>query len=411
MSKARVVLAALLLTAAGFSQVDRMVDATGAGGSHTTIASAMNASSPGDRILVAPGVYPAFDFIKGVSVIGLGADPSAVVIHKIYFHPNVPNQNYRAQLSNVKLDSPDPLDTLVLHGNELALGTFVVDSVIVDGGIFLRGGMAGFYLMISNSRIQPAPGHGFTGEACYLGGPGNSVDLTNTKVVGWNADPSQLATAGVGVRLNGGTQARFTNSRIWGGDGVAATGYRAGATAVASGVVGAVNLTIDGNSQILGGDGVGAAGGHGVAIQSGSILQGPAIVQGGTGTPTGAPYSPTQPVVLATPRVVSIEPSLAFAEGPITAEPGQTLGFTVSPGAGDPWLGISFALEVPGSGLFIPLVAEGAMIIPGNSFSVQVPTIPGYTAAGLMVFVQGAVIDGSGGITLTNAASIRVALE
>ena len=51
----------------------------------------------------------------------------------------------------------------------------------------------------------------------------------------------------------------------------------------------------------------------------------------------------------------------------------------------------------PGSGgPFIPLVAAGAVVIQGGTLSVQVPAIPGFTAAGVMVFVQGATVDGLG---------------
>ena len=145
--------------------------------------------------------------------------------------------------------------------------------------------------------MQPPAGYGFTGEACYLGGPGNSVDLLNTKITGWGAEPAAFATSGVGLRLSGGTQARITGCEITGGDGVDVAGYAAGGAAVTNTGVGPVQLRIDGNSVIQGGDGANAAGGNGVAIQLGSIEVGAATVSGGFGVPPGVAYPFVQPTI------------------------------------------------------------------------------------------------------------------
>lgn len=409
-------LAAAFALAAGEARAtDLVVDASGAGGAHRDIDAAMAVALPGDRILVQPGTYPQFDFTVGVSVIGLGADPAAVVIRKIYFHVNAPSTGYDALLQNVTLHSDDAADTLLLHGNEAAPGSLTVDGVRIDGaGVYLRGGQEGFYVHFSNSEIRPKQGYGFSGEACYVGGPNNFVEVRNTRIVGWTAWPAFGLKAGVGLRIAGGTQARVIGSEISGGAGAASAdpALAAGGDGISYGLTGASTLLLDGGSVIRGGDGVGGKGGDGVEFD-GTIALGRATVSGGAGSPPGEDFSLDDPLLISADLALAVTPDLKFAEGEMRAKSGDLVTFKVNT-AGPALLAIGFAVDVPASqNLFFPLSPMGPLfLVSGDEFTDAVPdALPGEEMQGVMVYAQAFFLDPvSGKLALTNAATLRVDL-
>lgn len=393
---------------------DRLVDATGAHGAYTTIDDAMDAASAGDRILVMPGKYPRFDFLVGVSVIGLGADPSEVVIPDVYVHVNHPKIGYDAVLQNVTLHSDDPAATLLLYGNENGPGSFTLDGVRVDGGgVYLRGGDDGFFVHVSNCDIVPKQGYGFSGEACFVGGDGTYVEIRNTRIRGWDALPYALLPAGVALRLFGGSHARIVGSDLRGGDGVAdlVPAYGVGGTAIAAGLSGDVDLLLNGGTVVTGGTGVGAAGGGGVALR-GSIFLGSATVSGGAGTPSGADFPLDPAVDVTTDLNLTLDPALEFAEGTPFVVSGQSLSVSMHPGNVSAIL-LGFAFDVPASSKFFSLSpSPGLLVIPGTSLSGTVPSLPGFEERGLMLCVQGLLLDPiTGKVRVTNAATIRVDLQ
>ena len=389
-------------------QVDRLVNPAGGPGTYQTITQAMLASNPGDRILVMPGQYGFFQFSRGVHLIGLGANPEDVVIERIAFHVSIPTPGYDALISNVTVDSSNPVDVLSIHGNELAPGTLTIDGCVLRKGVFLRGGQQGFYLLINNSKITPTLGAGFSSEACWLGGPGNHVDLRNTRITGWNADALGVQ-AGVGLRVAAGTRMRIDGCVITGGNGVAGQPVlAAGASGVVGVLAGSVELRIDGGSAVTGGAGVNASGGHGVAA-FGTVEVGSAVVAGGAGSPSGLPYAFSGPTFTTLNPHLSITPNLSFADGPVKVSAGQQLTVQVGNGTLPSLLAIALSTDIPLGSQFVPIPLSSATIISGSSFSAWVPFVPGLVGPGPTFYVQGAVGDPvTGSIVLSNTAAVRV---
>jgi hypothetical protein len=401
---------ALLLTLPGIgAQTDLLVDPTGGPGTYPTITAAMLAAHPNDRILVTPGTYGGFQFSRGVDLVGLGDSPSDVVIQRIGFHISIPATDARALISNVTVRSANPLDVFAISGNELAPGVLTLDGCVLENGVYLRGGQAGFYVMMNNCRIVPPAGHGFSGEACRIGGPGNFVDIRNTRILGWDADPVAGIPAGVALRVVGGTNIRVSGSEVIGGDGVAVAGLEAGADGLAGIAPGVVDLRLDGGATVRGGDGAGSgAGGHGVAI-TGSAATGTASVTGGAGTPPGMPWSLAQPVGLMTHAHLAITPRLQFADGSIAVEPGQTITVTLGGPQTIGMIGVALASHLPDDPSFVSIALETLVIIPSSTFTTVVPSLAPINYPGAMFYVQGVVGDPiSGQIIVSDAAAIRV---
>lgn len=395
--------------------IDRVVDASGQTSIYTNISQAMAVSAPGDRILVLPGQYPTFQFTHGVRVLGMGDDPSDVVVARVAYHPSIPNIGYETVLSNMTLESSDPLDVIVLGGNELAPGSLVLEGVHIRGGVFLRGGQAGFYCLMSNCLVDPPPGYGVNGEACFIGGPGNFFEIRNSRIAGWNADPSIFMPAGIGLRIGGGTEMRIVNSRISGGSGaIGASGIFAnGANAVQSQSPGLVELLLTGGSLIHGGDAApGGSGGHGVALAGTIDVEG-AIVTGGAGSPAGQAYSLAQPQTsTALGAFLDSSPEKVDASGDVAVRSGETLSLSIPSNGQFSVIAINVAVRLP-SGTFVPLVTENALLEFSDSFSVVVPNVPpGIEFPGLFVFAQGAVLDATTNQLLpTNTVALRIDLN
>lgn len=409
------VIGSALLSIVSAQGIDRVVDASGQTSIYTNISQAMAVSSAGDRILVLPGSYPTFQFTHGVRVLGMGDDPSDVVVERVAYHPSIPNIGYETVLSNMTLESSNPLDVIVLGGNELAPGSLVLEGVHLKGGVFLRGGQAGFYCLMSNCLVEPPPGYGVNGEACFIGGPGNFFEIRNSRIKGWDADPSIFMPAGLGLRIGGGTQMRIVNSRINGGAGaVGATGIFAnGAAAIQSQAPGNVQLLLTGGSLIHGGDAAaGGVGGHGVTLSGTIDLEG-AAVTGGTGTPAGQAFSVAQPQsAAALGMFLDSLPAKVDAAGDVAVHSGETLAFSVPSNGQFSVIAINVAVRLP-SGIFVPIVTEDAILEFSDTWSVVVPNVPpGIEFPGLFVFAQGAVLDAmTNQLVPTNTVAMRIDLN
>jgi hypothetical protein len=315
------VCAAIIIGTLPAQAADHFVDANGAiPGSFGTIAAAMAQASPGDRILVAPGVYPAFQFERGVEVLGLGDSPADVTVARVDFHVSVPNQDYDAVLSNLTVCGSSPLDAISISGNELARGTLIVDGVRTCGGVFLAGD-AEFQLIMQNTRIEPALGGGFLGAAMDFGG--GYAELVDVAVLGWDA--AFGVAAGHALRVSNGAVVRATACELLGGFGSAHEGP--GAADGGDAVTGApwpgpVGLVLAGGSVLRGGDAAaGGEGGAGARVRGtpGSLVEGAASVTGGTGSPAGMAWAWDGAVPLG------FDPTLTLAGGssPGGAAPGD----------------------------------------------------------------------------------------
>lgn len=398
-----------LLGASQAFATDWVVDATGASSSFTTLNQAMVAASPGDRILVHPGSYPAFQMFKGVTVLGLGATPNDVKIARCDYHPLQPLVNYDSALMNLALGSPAEEDAIALTGNELAIGSLTLDTVVVDGAVFLRGGSTGFYLQMSNCSVVAQAGEGFAGGAMWYGGPGNRLDVHDSRIVGWDCPESTPTLgSGVGLRLAAGTQARLTNAVVVGG-----SGFGAG-VAGATGLVGSTGtLELLGSTSVHGGNAsLTAQGGAGVDF-AGSLRTGAAIdVVGGAGGSTGPAYANGLPSALPVDPSITVLPDRDVASGPFAVASGETLGFSTATAPGSTLLLIGFGVDglAPSASVFLPLAPSNLLLIGGNALFATVPASPIGPLVGIEVFAQAATASPEG-VLLSGVVSTRLNLQ
>ena len=401
-------LAALAFPPPAAQAANLVVDAAGSPGSYPTVNAAMAAAVPGDRLLVQPGTYPAFQFSKGVSVLGMGPTAADVVVARVDFHPTTPLTGFDATLSNMTIGTSAAIGALGITGNEVPPGALLMHGLHVHGGIFLGGGDAGLYIQLADSLVEASTGQGFGGAAVWLGGSGNYVQLDGTLIEAWDADPASGIAAGNALLLRTGTQARLDHVILRAGDGSAtAPGFvQGGSGLVQGGLPGTVTVRLDGASEIRGGDG--GQGGAGVAV-TGTIDLGDALVLGGNGATPGVAYALAQPTPLATDLRLATQPDLAFASGSNVVVSGQSLHYGVAPGPTPRGIALSFDLEVPWDDHFVPLDPAGLLLVVGHDLVLDVPTLPA-EVTGLLVHVQGLVVQ-DGHLLSTNASSLRIDLS
>jgi len=404
----------LVLCAAPLAADDLVVATNGAAGTYPTVAAAMSAAALGDRILVEPGSYPSFHYVKGVPVIGTGASASDVLIARCDFHPNIPNNDFDALLANLTLGSGAQQDAIALSGNELASGVLVMERVIVKGGLFLSGGPGNFQLILSNSRVEAGPGQGFAGSAAYVGGQGNFVDVRASLIKAWDASSLAGVTAGIGMRVRPGTLVRIANSEIHGGLGSDAGGvFAAGADAIARGFgAGTATVQLAGGALVQGGSGgAGGAGGHGLNAV-GTVKLAGASVFGGSGSPAGQAFVGMNAVQLPLAVALELAPDQRYAQAP-ALQSGETLSIALQSPPQQSFLALSFGLNAPASGLASPLQLASTWIVAGGSFQATVPASPsGAPIPSFMLYAQGAAFDfTTGQMYLSEATSIALDLH
>jgi len=409
------VLALILLACAApdARAADLFVDAAGSPGSHATVALAQQAAAPGDRIFVLPGHYPAFLWTKSVRILGLGAKPEDVVIARIDFAPKFPTLGYDMLLSNVMLDSADPLDAVKLSGNELPPGVLSIDGVVIKGAVYLGSGPQGMHVSIVNCRIEPAPGQGVLGTAVYLGGLGNYatysaeiVDSTISAHAATAALPAQSA-----LRISGGVRLRLSGANLNGGhSAVAVPGLSNGADALRMGfVAGSVQVDLDGGTTILGGSSIHGAGGAGVALD-GHLTIAQALVLGGSGVAAGTPFAGSAPVPREYSLRLSTVPPLFDAVGPTSFAGGRTVRLQTAHSA--PAAGIAIAPETNQPGTwFTPLLTTSTVLFPGHELVFALPVDASPAANGLLLFAQGYYLHpDTQTVEFTNSRSLRADL-
>ncbi|MFN0241394.1 MAG: hypothetical protein ACKVWV_00720 [Planctomycetota bacterium] len=397
----------------GAQATDWIVDATGATSVYTRIDQAMALVTPGDRILVKPGAYPPFQFTHGVEVIGLGTDPSQVLIERVDYHVSIPNIGYDTGLENLSVCNFEPDNGHGISGNELPHGTLAMSSVISCGGIFLHGD-GGFYLLMDNCRIETDPGEGFMNAAIDFGG--GTADIVDTRIVAAPASSSEGTPAGVALRIGGNSTVRVSGSHLTGGAGEPGSSgiYRHGGHGVDVGFgSGAVNLRLAGQSQVRGGNASGTGfGGAGVRLV-GAIQVGVATVAGGAGSPAGSDYALGTPTRLGIDPHLSVRPGRAFAANDAFLRPGDVLLLRAdaSIATAAPKLGFALRLDPPTSPLAqTPLVAPGFHI--GAELRLMVPYAQQPSLdlpLGKRVYYQAFFTDPSSGNVLTsNPVSVTI---
>jgi hypothetical protein len=340
---------------------DLIVDASGVASGFTDITQAMLASSPGDRILVLPGSYPAFHFSRGVEVIGIGADPSQVVVERVDYHPNIPPFNYHTALSNLTVCGSGAANGTSISGNELAAGTLVLDGVATCGGVYLRGGEGSFYLMVVDSRVEPGPGGGFLNAAFDFSG--GVADFVGTRITAANASLAAGTPAGTALRIGEEATVRLSGSEVLGGDGTENGGSTAlddGGTAIGQGIGTVASVRLSGGTAVKGGrGGAQGMGGDGIEV-GGMILSGDATVAGGTGgVGPGAAYGATLPTDLGYDPELIASPAKTFAAGPTFLLPGESVQLSVDPSLPNVLVLGSRALVPPPTPSGSPLVTSG----------------------------------------------------
>jgi hypothetical protein len=405
----------IVLCAAPLAADELIVATSGAAGTYPNVAAAMEAAALGDRILVEPGAYPSFHYVKGVPVIGTGASASDVLIARCDFHPNIPNHDFDALLANLTLGSGAQQDAIALSGNELASGVLVMERVIVNGGVFLSGGPGNFQLVMSNSRVEAGPGQGFAGAAAYFGGQGNFVDIRASLIRAWDASSALGTTAGIGMRVRPGTLVRIANSAIHAGHGSdAGSAFANGASGIAMGFGGGTaSVQLAGGALVQGGaGGIGGAGGHGVDLL-GTVKLAGATVNGGAGSPAGQPFSSSAvPVQLPLAIALELLPDQRYAQAP-ALQSGATLAIELLSPPQQSFLALSTGLNAPAAGLASPLQLASTWIVAGGAFTATVPASPsGAPIPSFMLYAQGAAFDFSTGqMHLSEATSIALDLH
>jgi hypothetical protein len=399
----------IALSVPGYA-TDVIVDAAGAPGTYPTLDLAMQAAVPGDRILVQPGTYPAFDWSKSVRILGLGAQPSDVKIARVDFQPKYPAQSYDMLLSNVSLESSDPIDAIKFTGNELPPGVLVLDGVEIHGAVYLGTGPQGMYVLLNNCSVQPEPGQGFLSTAVYLGGTGNYstyfAEIVDSRIQG-HAATAQFA-AGHALRLSAGVRLRISGSTLTGGSSVEAGQLQQhGADAIRTGfVAGAAQVELDGGSVIVGGSSATGNGGAGVAL-NGNLVLADATVLGGTGMTPGAAFSMTTPQTQGYSLRLTTAPSQANAAAPTMLHGGSPVALHTQP-IGLP-AGIAFAtmFDQPGA-YFSPLLSTQFTVIGGNDFAFTLPVDPSLHSTGLYLLAQGYYLNvETMGVLFTNSRALR----
>jgi hypothetical protein len=398
-----------VLLGGGAAAADLVVDAAGVASPYTTIEAAMVASSPGDRILVLPGAYPAFHFSRGVAVIGLGAAPGDVQIARVDYHVNVPPFGYETLLSNVSICGTGAADSISISGNELTHGTLTLHGVVTCGGVFLHGD-AGFSLFAADSDVSPGPGDGFRGAA--VGFAGGTLDVVGTRIAGWDASLADGVSAGIGLRVGAGVAVTLTGGEVTGGDGVLEDEvFGAGADGIAAGLGSSpIHLTAAGGASIRGGDGAAPGpGGDGVAL-TGTLAVGDAVVAGGVGTPPGVPFGLDPAVDLGYDPELSVSPATPFAGGPIAVHPGALVTATLDASLPGPAaIGFAAALDPPAAP--IPTLLAGPVSLVFAYEVAFVAPDAGGALLGLQAYAQGFFVDpATGAVRTTNPVTLRMDL-
>ncbi len=367
MKRAWVLLLPVCLSARAVA-ADWIVDAAGIASPLTNITQAMALVSTGDRILVMPGSYPAFHFSRSVDVVGLGSRPADVVITRVDFHPTIPTLGFDCGLSNVTVQG----DSYSISGNELASGTFVVDGVQLDGGVFLHG--AGqFYLLMQNCAVHAEPGDGFLDAAFDFGG--GIADIVTSSITGAPSNGEGGASAGIGLRIWPGASVRVSDSHIVGGSGHSALGSDTGGDAIERWSSSPASLRLSGGSQIRGGDapGPGGHGGAGVDL-SGVITVGDAVVAGGAGAIPGVAYAASQPTLLGyDPRLV-LAPAGRDATSSSFQHPGDFVRLDADASLSSASLSVALQLDPPGDPSGSPLAPAYTQVFgtPSEAFMLPV---------------------------------------
>lgn len=377
---------------------DLVVDASGVSSSFTTIDQAMAVATPGDRILVLPGSYPAFFFNRGVEVVGLGATPDQVVVDRVDYHINQPTFGYDSGLTNLTICGAGTYDGTSISGNELGAGTLVIHGVRLCGGVFLRGG-GEFYLLMLDSHIDTVTGGGFQNSGLDFGG--GVADLVDSKIEGPPASERAATTAGAGIRVRPGAKVRISACEVDGGDGGGgANGSTSGGDAIDRSSTSSAQVRVSGGSVIRGGaGGPGGAGGAGVDL-FGTILVGDAIVTGGGGQTPGPAYAASQPTFLPYDPHLRLDPVQAFAAGSPFVSSGQLLTFGASGSLPTTSIEFSSRIDPPTSPDLSPIPSSGSQELSfGGPIGWRAPRrnlgapIAGLTIPTRRVVYQGFFVD------------------
>lgn len=385
---------------------DLIVDKNGGPGTFKTIQAAMTAAQNGDRILVMPGTYPGFEHTKSVSVYGMGASPDDVTVAGIAFHPIYPHTGYRVRLSRMTVVGEEGFGSAALSGNELGWGVLELESMIIDGGVFLGVfDPSGFYLSVSNSEVRTDdPSQGFEGSAVTVRGPGVQVDVSRSMIRGSDGTLSPFAFPLAGLTIDKGAALRISQSEIVGGGGAFIQDGAPGLVVRDGRVEG-----ITGGASLRGGDAdLGYTGG--AAIQSDSpVPVGDATLAGGDGFPNGATVSGDGTVQsMETP---SVQLTLAIDGGdlgPASVRPGSVMDWTmIRDGGTAVALASSFQVTAKDNifqGIHLDPTAN---LVLGHGDHVEVPALPGIL--GLFMTTQALVLDAPAGVVHSSApTTIRV---
>lgn len=123
---------------------------------------------------------------------------------------------YRVRLSRMLVVEPPNDSGLALSGNELGSGQLDLDSLNIDGGVFLGvGEKGGFEVTIANCEIRAeSVSGGFRGATVTISGRGARVELSRTEIRGaaGRLAPMRLPLAALAV--DGGAAVRIAQALV-----------------------------------------------------------------------------------------------------------------------------------------------------------------------------------------------------
>jgi hypothetical protein len=394
-----------------------VVDPNG-GFDFTDIQPAIDASSPGDVILVHAGTYPGFTMTTGISIAG-GPGVNTQDIHVTGV-----SAGSRAAIASIGFRS------LSING--------CTKPVLVTESAFAGSSVSGAVIYIVNStdvRLRSitvtAPSTGFSAGPVAAQFVNSRVEVTGSSLQGWPGanDPTGFGTGGPGsaaVLCDGGSNVHISLSTITGGHGGWSDiqedfGGHGGNGAAAIVVEFGSTLLMTGRASDLvtgGGMGIGISCDHdgwpgpGLSVDSSSYarVSSVTIQSGGIGVDGCGLH--TSPSIVGNADVVTpIDPSLELSG---TTSPGQVLTLVVHGTPGDSArirLGRQAVVHDTPSyedELTNPLRIYDLGALPASGEATKHVTIPGSLPHGYLMVFQGTTTDTGGVTRLTQSAPVVV---
>ena len=374
-----------------------VVDDDGGAGVFTTIQAAIDASSPGDVILIQPGTYAGYTLSTGVTLLGVGAQPVVTTAVKI---ENVPAGQV-AVLSNLRHENNTDIEfcdgTAILDRVDLNASNAL--DVVVCADVRLYDFSAFGTTDVVASRLEAT-------RATFIGKPGTDVSCI-----------AAAGTGGTALTADSGALVVLSQATLVGGEGgsVGCSFFDGGDGGAGLWIGDASQVTVVGDESAIFGGGPGLGDtclqdgkpGSGVVIAAtGAFLHSSVSITPGS-TPGCAPGLAIENLGGALTLLDPLTPTL-FSTG--ATAPGVSTRFTVNAAPASPAF-LAFGAEpalIPLAGSPIGVLTSldlgiVAATIPATGELNVVIKVPPFMPVGEMAFAQAAVIQSGAQLELTGS--------